>query len=113
MQPVLFLLYYSLFPGKSAVKALGRAYPGGPDSGGVRLPGNCSHRINLSCYGQDSGLGLWDAVEAVCGLPEVERVRLGSLEPEQMELPVLDAWPGRKSCAPSSIFLCKAAVTPH
>ena len=44
MQPVLFLLYYSLFPGKSAVKALGRAYPGGPDSGGVRLPGNCSHR---------------------------------------------------------------------
>ena len=46
--------------------------------------------INLSCYGQDSGLGLWDAVEAVCGLPEVERVRLGSLEPEQMELPVLE-----------------------
>lgn len=37
--------------------------------------------VNLSCYGQDLGLRLIDAVRAACesGIP---RVRLGSLEPE-------------------------------
>lgn len=46
--------------------------------------------INLSCYGQDLGLHLWDAVETVCGLSGVERVRLGSLEPEQMDRSALE-----------------------
>lgn len=38
--------------------------------------------INLSSYGKDMGLRLVDAVELACGIDGVERVRLGSLEPE-------------------------------
>lgn len=38
--------------------------------------------INLSFYGADFGLRLADAVEAVCGVDGIERVRLGSIEPE-------------------------------
>lgn len=40
--------------------------------------------INLPAYGQDLGLHLCDAVEAVCEEPEIRRVRLGSLEPERL-----------------------------
>ena len=42
--------------------------------------------INLSCYGIEYGLGLIDAVKAACAVDGVERVRLGSLEPELLEL---------------------------
>lgn len=45
--------------------------------------------INLSSYGSDIGKSLCDAVDTVCGVDGIERVRLGSLEPEMMELPVL------------------------
>ena len=45
--------------------------------------------INLSAYGQELGLSLCDAVEAACALPGIARVRLGSLEPEQMDEPVI------------------------
>lgn len=38
--------------------------------------------INLSFYGAEFGKRLADAVEAVCSVEGVERVRLGSLEPE-------------------------------
>ncbi len=38
--------------------------------------------INLSTYGKDLGLNLCDAVDAVCAQGGVERVRLGSLEPD-------------------------------
>lgn len=38
--------------------------------------------INLSFYGRGEGYGLADAVESVCALDGVERVRLGSLEPD-------------------------------
>ncbi len=38
--------------------------------------------INLSSYGQDIGLRLIDAIEACCRVPQVGRIRLGSLEPE-------------------------------
>lgn len=41
--------------------------------------------INLSAYGQELGLHLCDAVEAACAVPEIKRVRLGSLEPEQLQ----------------------------
>lgn len=41
--------------------------------------------INLSAYGQDMGLDLCDAVEAVCSIPEIKRVRLSSLEPDHMD----------------------------
>ncbi len=38
--------------------------------------------INLSAYGNDIGCSLCDAVDAVCETRGVERVRLGSLEPD-------------------------------
>lgn len=38
--------------------------------------------INLSSYGSDLGLGLYDAIEAVSSVDKIERVRLGSLEPD-------------------------------
>lgn len=40
--------------------------------------------INLSFYGVDFGKRLVDAVEAVCGVDGIERVRLGSIEPEMI-----------------------------
>ena len=45
--------------------------------------------INLSSYGQDLGLHLCDAVEAACSVDKIARVRLGSLEPEQLSEPVI------------------------
>ena len=41
--------------------------------------------INLSAYGRELGLHLCDAVECACSIEGVERVRLGSLEPERMD----------------------------
>lgn len=38
--------------------------------------------INLSCYGTDLGLRLIDAIELSAAVDGIERVRLGSLEPE-------------------------------
>lgn len=40
--------------------------------------------INLPAYGKDLGLHLCDAVTAACAEPKIERVRLGSLEPEML-----------------------------
>lgn len=40
--------------------------------------------INLACYGQDIGKRLADAVEAACLTDGIERVRLGSFEPEML-----------------------------
>lgn len=37
--------------------------------------------IDLSSYGKDIGCHLVDAVQLACGIPGIERVRLGSLEP--------------------------------
>lgn len=45
--------------------------------------------INLSVYGTDIGTTLADAVECVCSVEGVERVRLSSLEPELMTEDVL------------------------
>lgn len=45
--------------------------------------------INLSAYGEDLGLHLCDAVDTVCDIPGIKRVRLGSLEPERMSENVL------------------------
>lgn len=41
--------------------------------------------INLSCYGQDLNCDLCDAVECACSVNGIERVRLGSLEPERLD----------------------------
>ena len=38
--------------------------------------------INLTAYGQDNGLTIADAVDAACRVEGIERVRLGSLEPD-------------------------------
>lgn len=38
--------------------------------------------INLSLYGKEFGLRLVDAVKAACSVEGIERVRLGSIEPE-------------------------------
>lgn len=40
--------------------------------------------INLSAYGQECGISIADAVEAACSVEGIERVRLGSLEPDFM-----------------------------
>ncbi len=45
--------------------------------------------INLSAYGSDINSSLADAVECVCSVDGVERVRLSSLEPELMTEDVL------------------------
>lgn len=41
--------------------------------------------INLSAYGQDFNMDLADAIEIACSVDGIERVRLGSLEPERMD----------------------------
>ncbi len=41
--------------------------------------------INLSAYGQGEDFDLADAVEAACAVEGIARVRLGSIEPEQMD----------------------------
>ncbi len=38
--------------------------------------------INLSCYGREAGLTLADAVERTASVAGIERIRLGSLEPD-------------------------------
>lgn len=40
--------------------------------------------INLTSYGKDTGLSLSDAVEAAASVEGIERVRLGSLEPDHI-----------------------------
>lgn len=41
--------------------------------------------INLSAYGQEFNMDLSDAIETACAVEGIERVRLGSLEPERMD----------------------------
>lgn len=41
--------------------------------------------INLSAYGLGENFNLADAVETACSIDGIERVRLGSIEPEQMD----------------------------
>ncbi len=56
--------------------------------------------INLSFYGRDIGLGLADAVEAVCALDGIERVRLGSLEPDLLSDDTLKRLAGCEKLCP-------------
>ncbi len=48
--------------------------------------------INLSCYGLDLGLSLTDALELACHTPGIDRVRLGSLEPELLTDKMMERW---------------------
>lgn len=45
--------------------------------------------INLSAYGKEYDLDISDAVKAVCAVDGIERVRLGSIEPERMTEDIL------------------------
>lgn len=56
--------------------------------------------INLSCYGQDIGKNLADAVEAVCAVRGVERVRLSSLEPELLDEEMLSRLGAQEKLCP-------------
>ena len=56
--------------------------------------------INLSCYGQDIGKNLADAVEAVCEIAGVERVRLSSLEPELLDDETIKRFAAQKKLCP-------------
>ncbi len=56
--------------------------------------------INLSAFGQDCGLHLCDAVEAVCAVQGIERIRLGSLEPEQLNPDVIARLAVQKKLCP-------------
>ncbi|WBY64853.1 MAG: (Dimethylallyl)adenosine tRNA methylthiotransferase MiaB [Thermocaproicibacter melissae] len=56
--------------------------------------------INLSAYGQELGLSLCDAVEAACAQEGIERVRLGSLEPEQLGPEVIQRLSKQKKLCP-------------
>lgn len=56
--------------------------------------------INLSCYGREFGLRLVDAVEAVCSVEGIERVRLGSLEPELISDEDIDRMSRQKNLCP-------------
>ena len=56
--------------------------------------------INLSAYGQEIGLHLCDAVEAACEPDSVARVRLGSLEPEQLNGDVIARLSRQKKLCP-------------
>lgn len=46
--------------------------------------------INLTAYGQDLGLSICDAVERVCAVDGIHRVRLGSIEPDHLTDDVMD-----------------------
>ena len=56
--------------------------------------------INLTAYGRDLGVTLADAVETVCAVPEVARVRLGSLEPEDMTPAVIERMAAQPKLCP-------------
>ncbi|MGN0504711.1 MAG: MiaB/RimO family radical SAM methylthiotransferase, partial [Ruminococcus sp.] len=45
--------------------------------------------INLSKYGTDLGVSLWDAVSTIADCEKVKRIRLGSLEPELLTREIL------------------------
>ncbi len=56
--------------------------------------------INLSTYGKDISLNLCDAVDAVCRVESIDRVRLGSLEPDLFTDEMLDRLQGQDKFCP-------------
>ena len=45
--------------------------------------------VNLGCYGHEQGLTLTDAVRAACETPGLTRLRLGSIEPDLLDMPAI------------------------
>ena len=56
--------------------------------------------INLSAYGKGEGIDLCDAVEAVCAVPGILRVRLGSLEPDHIGDEMLSRFKAQEKFCP-------------
>lgn len=56
--------------------------------------------INLTSYGQDCGLTISDAVETACAVPGIDRVRLGSLEPDHLTPEVIARLAEQKKLCP-------------
>jgi len=56
--------------------------------------------INLSAYGQDCGLTLAHAVQAVTAVEGIERVRLGSVEPDLLTPELLECLAGEPKFCP-------------
>ncbi|MGI6263931.1 MAG: tRNA (N(6)-L-threonylcarbamoyladenosine(37)-C(2))-methylthiotransferase MtaB [Acutalibacteraceae bacterium] len=56
--------------------------------------------INLTAYGQDLGLTVADAVEAACAVEGIDRVRLGSIEPDHLTPAVIDRLAAQKKLCP-------------
>lgn len=57
--------------------------------------------INLCFYGRDLGLSFSDAINAACSVDGIDRVRLGSLEPELISDSDLDIMVSNKKLCPS------------
>lgn len=56
--------------------------------------------INLTAYGQDLGLSICDAVDAACSVEGIERVRLGSIEPDHLIPDVIQRLSAQKKLCP-------------
>lgn len=56
--------------------------------------------INLTAYGQDNGLTIADAIDTVCAVDGIERVRLGSIEPDYLTPKILDRMAVHKKLCP-------------
>jgi threonylcarbamoyladenosine tRNA methylthiotransferase MtaB len=56
--------------------------------------------INLTAYGQDTGHSICDAVEVACGIDGIERVRLGSIEPDHLTDDVIERLARQKKLCP-------------
>lgn len=56
--------------------------------------------INLSCYGADLGLDIYDAVKTVADNPLIKRVRLSSLEPDMLGESVIEKLASVKKLCP-------------
>ena len=56
--------------------------------------------INLSAYGQEFDMDLADAIETACSVEGIERVRLGSLEPERMDEATIERISKQKKLCP-------------
>ena len=56
--------------------------------------------INLSAYGKDENINLCDAVDAVCSVEGIKRVRLGSLEPDHISDEMLERFKNQEKFCP-------------
>ena len=56
--------------------------------------------INLSAYGKNEDFNLCDAIDAVCGIEKIKRVRLGSLEPDHISDEMLNRFKAQPKFCP-------------